>query len=140
MFVQLLTHLNWLHVIVAAIAFFVLGALWYSPVLFSKPWAKLVNMNMADPDAKKGMGMMMFGSFILMIICCIALAIIYNIIQIDTALSAIKFGLFFGVGFALTAISISFIYERKPLALYAIDIGYLIAGIVIASLILVLWK
>ena len=140
MFIQLLTQLNWLHVIVAAIAFFVLGALWYSPVLFSKQWAKLVNLNMSNPNAKKGMGMMMFGSFILMIICCSALAVVFSIIQIDTAISAIKFGLFFGVGFALTAVSISFIYERKPLALYAIDIGYLIAGIVIASLILVLWK
>jgi hypothetical protein len=140
MFIQLLTQLNWLHVIVAAIAFFVLGALWYSPVLFSRPWAKLVNLNMSNPDAKKGMGMMMFASFILMIICCSALAVVFSIIQIDTAFSAIKFGLFFGVGFALTAVSISFIYERKPLALHAIDIGYLIAGIVIASLILVLWK
>jgi hypothetical protein len=140
MFTQLLTHLNWLHVVVAAIAFFVLGALWYSPVLFSKPWAKLVNLNMADPNARKGMGAMMFGSFILMIICCIALAIVYNILRLDSALSAVKFGLFFGVGFALTAVSISFIYERKPLALYAIDIGYLIAGIVAASLVLVLWK
>jgi hypothetical protein len=140
MFTQLLSHLNWLHVVVAAIAFFILGALWYSPVLFSKPWAKLVNMNMSDPNVRKGMGSMMFGSFVLMIICCIALAVMFSIIHIDTAIGAIKFGLFFGVGFALTAVSISFIYERKPLALYAIDISYLIMGIVIASLVLVLWK
>jgi|SRR5215471_3110631 len=140
MFTQLLSNLNWLHIAVAAVAFFILGAVWYSPVLFAKPWAKMVNMNMTDPNAKKGMGVMMFGSFILMVICCIALAILYSIIHIDNAFSAIKFGLFFGVGFALTAISISFIYERKPLGLYAIDIGYQIAGIVIASLVLVLWK
>ena len=95
---------------------------------------------MADPNAKKGIGAMMLGSFVLMIICCMALAIIFTIIHVDCAMSAVKFGLFFGVGFALTAVSISFIYERKPLALYAIDIGYLIAGIVIASLVLVLWK
>ncbi|HXL56312.1 MAG TPA: DUF1761 domain-containing protein [Chitinophagaceae bacterium] len=140
MFTQILSHLNWLHIIVAAVAFFVLGALWYSPVLFAKPWARMTNMNANDPNVKKGMGVMMLSSFILMIICCIALAMLYQIIQIKSAVAAIKFGLFFGVGFALTAISISFVYERKPLGLYAIDIGYQIAGIIIASLVLVLWK
>jgi hypothetical protein len=140
MFTQLLSELNWLHVVVAAVAFFVLGAVWYSPVLFSKPWAKLVNINMTDRNARKGMGGMMLGSFVLMTVCCIALAIMFSIIHVGDAMGAVKFGLFFGVGFALTAVSISFIYERKPLALYAIDIGYLILGIVIASLVLVLWK
>src|SRR4051812_29957697 len=98
MFTQLLSNLNWLHIAAAAVAFFMLGAIWYSPILFAKPWARMVNMNMTDPNAKKGMGVMMFGSFILMVVCCIALAILYAIIHVDSALSAVKFGLFFGVG------------------------------------------
>jgi hypothetical protein len=83
---------------------------------------------------------MMFTSFILIVICCIALAMLYRLIDIRSAFSAIKFGLFLAVGFALTTISISFVYERRPLGLYAIDIGYHIAGFIVASLILVFWK
>ena len=140
MFSQLLSDLSWLHVIVAALAYFILGAIWYSPVLFAKPWTKMVNMNMNDLNAKKGMGVMMVMSFVLMIICSIALAICYRLLPITDAFEAIKFGLFFGVGFALTSVGISFIYEKKPLGLYFIDIGYHIAGIIVASLVIVLWK
>ena len=31
------SYINWLHVLVAAIAYFALGAIWYS-FLFQKPW------------------------------------------------------------------------------------------------------
>ena len=137
---QLLSNLNWLHVIVAAVAYFILGAIWYSPVLFAKPWAKMVNINMNDPNAKKGMGMMMVGSFVLMLIATIGLGLMYEVIPITTAAHAIKYGLLFGVCFAGTAISISFIYEKKPIGLYLIDGGYHLAGLIVASLVLVLWK
>jgi hypothetical protein len=140
MFTQLLSHLNWLHIIVAAIAYFALGALWYSPALFAKAWVRLVKIDINDPDKKGGFGVMMFTSFILIFICCTALAILYRLIDIRGALSAIKFGLFLAVGFALTTISISFVYEHRPLGLYAIDIGYHIAGFIAASLVLVLWR
>lgn len=139
MFTQILSSLNWLHVLVAAVAYFVLGAIWYSPLLFVKPWARLLHLNLNDRAAKKGMGLMMAGSFLLMIVCSIALAVIYRIIPIDDAVHAIKFGLFFGVGFALTSIGITFIYERKPFGVYAIDTAYHIAGFIAASLVLVLW-
>jgi hypothetical protein len=140
MFPQILSQLNWLHIAVAAIAYFAIGAIWYSPALFSKSWVRLVKIEVNDPRNKGGFGAMMFTSFILILICCIALAILYQIIHIKSALSAIKFGVFFAVGFALTTISISFVYERRPLGLYAIDIGYHIAGFIAASLILVLWR
>lgn len=140
MFTQLLSHLNWLHVIVAAAAYFAVGAIWYSPALFSKAWVRMVKVDVNDPKNKEGFGIMMFTSFILIVICCIALAVMYQIIDIKSALSAIKFGLFFAVCFVLTTISISFVYERRPFGLYAIDIGYHVVGFIVASLILVLWK
>jgi hypothetical protein len=33
-------EINWLAVVVAAIACFLLGGLWYSPVLFGKAWQR----------------------------------------------------------------------------------------------------
>jgi hypothetical protein len=140
MFTHLLSHeVKWLHILAAAAAYWILGALWYSPLLFSKPWAKSVGINMNDPNAKKGMGASMVASFVLMFITSIGLAVIYKIIKIHDAVHALEFGLFFGVVFSLTAISISFVYEKKPLALYLIDGFYHVAGLIVASLVLVLW-
>jgi hypothetical protein len=36
---DVLGDLNWLVVLVAAVAYFVLGALWYAPPVFGKVWA-----------------------------------------------------------------------------------------------------
>ena len=43
-----MVHVNSLAVLVAAVAVFVLGWLWYSPLLFYKPWMRLRGM---DPVA-----------------------------------------------------------------------------------------
>ncbi|HEY0431663.1 MAG TPA: DUF1761 domain-containing protein, partial [Pyrinomonadaceae bacterium] len=40
--------LNYLAVLVAAISTFVLGGLWYSPLLFGKAWMRANNFNEAD--------------------------------------------------------------------------------------------
>ncbi|NBC66602.1 MAG: DUF1761 family protein, partial [Bacteroidetes bacterium] len=38
---ELLASLNWLSIIAATVVYFILGALWYSPVLFGNIWMKL---------------------------------------------------------------------------------------------------
>ena len=42
--------LNWLAIVVAAFVVYVLGAIWFSPVLFQKPWARLAGMDQQPPD------------------------------------------------------------------------------------------
>ena len=45
---QLLINISWLAITVSAVAGFLLGALWYSPVLFLKGWANGSNINLDD--------------------------------------------------------------------------------------------
>jgi hypothetical protein len=134
------SNLNWLAVAVAAVAYFMLGAVWYSKALFGSKWAALVGMNMNDPDKSKGMGKMMAGTFVLIIITCVGLAMLVNRMDLFVVASAFKLGLITGFCFATTAVSISFIYESRPTTLYFIDCGYHLAGHLIASVILVLWR
>lgn len=137
---ELFSQMNWLAVLVAAIAYFMLGALWYSKALFGGKWAAAVGMNMNDPEKGKGMGKMMTGTFLLIIVTCIGIALLVNRIDLLSLTSALKLGLITGICFATTAVSISFIYESRPTALYFIDCGYHLAGHLIAAIILVLWR
>ena len=57
MFANLLSSLNWLHVLVATVAYFAIGAIWYSPVLFAKPWQKFVKVDMNNADNKKALAL-----------------------------------------------------------------------------------
>ena len=111
---ELFSHINWLAVIVAGIAYFMLGGLWYSKALFGSKWAALQKMDMNDPNMKKGVGAIMFYSFILMLFTAIGLAIL--VVRMDVVLlsGAIKLGLVTGLLFAITSVSISFVYEKKP--------------------------
>lgn len=139
MFNHVLSNIQWLHVIVAAIAYFALGAVWYSPALFSKQWVKLVNIDISDPNAKKGMGLLFAKTFILIIITSAGLAIFQQILPAIDALGGLKLGLLIGVTLVSTSISINYLYTKKPIALFLIDCGYHILGIAIASAIIAGW-
>ena len=137
---EFLSHVNWLAVIVATIAYFLLGALWYS-VLFGKKWAQLVKLDTSNPDMKKGMGGMMISTFVLTLLICFGLEVLvikFNFVQ--EVSYGIKLGLLTGLAFATTAVSIHYIYESKPTNLYLINNGYHVLGHVIAASILVLWR
>src|SRR3954470_22065143 len=139
MFQTALSHLNWLHVLVATIAYFALGAIWYGP-LFSKPWTKGHNINMSDPNARKGVGKIMTLSFVAFFVITFTAVIILHFVHATAAIHAIKWGVFLGVGIAAPVIVINHLYLQKPLTLHLIDGLYHVIGLTIASLILVLWK
>ena len=137
---ELFSHINWLAVIVAGIAYFMLGGLWYSKVLFGAKWAALQKIDMNDPNVKKGVATMTFYSFLLMLLTVIGLAIFVVRLDLTMISSGVKLGLVTGLFFSVTAVSISFLYERKPSALYFISGGYQLAGNIIAAIILVAWR
>ena len=136
-----LSHINWLAVLVATVAYFMLGALWYSKALFGSVWAKLVNLDVNNPDLKKGMGGMMVSTFILMFIVSFGLEVL--IVKIGFAqefMYGIKLGLLTGLAFATAAVSINYVYERRPSSLYLINNGYHVLGHVIVATILVVCR
>ena len=137
---EIFSNINWLAVLVAAIAYFILGAIWYSKALFGSKWAAVVGLNMNDPDKSKGMAKMMIGTLVLILVTCIGLALFVNRLDLSVLSSGLRLGAITGICFATTAVSISFIYESRPTALYFIDCGYHLAGHLIAAIILVLWR
>ena len=133
-------HINWMATLVGAIGYFALGALWYS-FLFQKQWIKYTGITMSnDPNAKKGIGAIMFGSFIMMFICSIAIAILVSRIGLHSWLSGLKLGLLTGLCFAFTSMAINMLYEMKPVGLYFINGGYQLLGNIIAAVIICSWR
>jgi hypothetical protein len=82
----------------------------------------------------------MFGSFILMFITSLGLAILVNRIGVWGWMSGVKLGAFTGVCFALTSIGINMLYEKKPMGLFFINGGYQALGNIIAAVIIVCWQ
>ena len=138
MHTEIFNNINWLAVLVAGIAYFLLGAIWYS-VLFGKKW-KSYNAPLADAaDAKKGAAGIMIFSLLLMIVCALGLAIIAKRYGIFGWSGGLKLGLLTGICFAATAVHISYVYEKRPLGLHLINGLYNILGNVVAALVVCLW-
>jgi hypothetical protein len=134
-----LTHLDWLHVLVATLAYFALGAIWYS-FLFQKQWIHYQKIDTSNPDAKKGAGMIMLVGFIWTFIMVTAIAVLASKTPLlGGALSGVKLGLTTGL-FSALAISMTYLYIKRSAGLHLIDGLYHVVGQIIAAIILVVWK
>jgi hypothetical protein len=134
-------YLNWGAIIVAALAYFAIGALWYSPLLFSKKWIAYLKIDINDPKAKKGMGLMFGGSFVMMFLQSLAIAILAERVGIRGAgwMGGLKLGALTGCLFCAATIGINYLYEKKPAGLFLINAGYAIVGNIAAALIICSW-
>ncbi|MBL0359084.1 MAG: DUF1761 domain-containing protein [Chitinophagaceae bacterium] len=131
-----LQNIHWLPVILGGLAYFMLGALWYSKLLFAPKWLVYTKIDPNDPNAKKGMAGMFIGSFILMTATSFAIAVLAYKLQTRGWMYGAKLGLFTGLFFGVTAIAISYLYEKRPLGLYLINGGYTVVGSMIAGIII----
>ncbi len=139
---EMFNDFPWLQTLVAALAYFMLGALWYSKLLFSKKWIEYLKIDINDPNAKKGVGLMFGGSFVMMFLQCFALAVLVNRLEDFNGgwMSGVKLGALTGVCFSAATIGVNYLYEKKPLGLFLINAGYAVAGNIIAAVILCCWQ
>lgn len=135
-------YLNWPAIAVAALAYFALGSLWYSPLLFVKKWIGYLKIDVNDPNAKKGMGVMFGGSFVMMAIQCIAIAILAERLGIrgEGWMSGLKLGALTGCCFCAATVAVNYLYEKKPIGLFLINAGYAVVGNIIAGIIICSWE
>jgi len=137
---EFLSNINWLAVLVAALAFFMLGALWYSKALFANSWIHHTKVDMSNGDATKGMAGIMLASFVLMFVVATGLAILVDRMELAGWMSGLKLGLLTGLCFGVTAISISYLYEKRSTTLHMINGGYTLIGNIIAAIIICVWQ
>lgn len=133
----MLANLNYIHILVATLVYFFLGALWYS-VLFQKPWVKL-NKIVMNEDSRKGMPLLFAKTFLLNLIVTISTAAVLYFVQPVSLMAAIKTGALLGVGFVGSITALNNMYVQRPFMLTLIDSGYNIVSIILVSIILTMW-
>jgi len=134
--IDLLSSVSALPVLIATIIYFALGALWYSPVLFAKPWMKIKNI----PEDHEGGSPLLFAfSFLLQFIGVFSLALFIEALGIGGAVNGGLIGFFSAAGFVFSLSGATGLFSEVPLKLHLIDNGYHVAGLTMAGLIIGLW-
>jgi hypothetical protein len=134
----MLSNLNYLAIIVSSVIYFILGAVWFGP-LFGKLWLKLTGLSLTEED-KKSAPFMFAKTFILDFIITFSVAILVNLIQPITILSALKISLLIGVGFVVAPFFGNFMYAKRSIKLFFIEAGYHVFCITISAIILTIWN
>jgi hypothetical protein len=128
---------NYFAVVVAAIAYWFLGALWYAS-LFSKPWMALEHMT--DEQARTMNPVLPYViTFLLNLLIAFVLAQLCLWRNATTAARGAALGILLWVGFVGPITYTTYMYEMRPWQLFAINEFYPLVGLCLMGAILGAW-
>ena len=134
-------HLNILAILVSAIAAFVIGALWYSPILFGKIWMKAHAFSPEKAEElKKSATRAFMVSFLCFLVMAVVMAALVHSIGIVRVLGGAKLGVLCWAGFAATNGLTAKMFSGKAFSIFLIDAAYQLVSLVLMGCILAAWK
>ena len=128
--------INWLAVIAGTIAFFVVGAIWYS-LLFGKVWQREVGLSNEQLKAGANMPLIFGLCFVLEFVVVLTLGHMFAFLHPDTH-QKMMLATGFGLAIMTPAVGINYLYQRKSLKLFLIDAGHFVVGMAVVGLVFVL--
>jgi hypothetical protein len=132
-------ELNHIAIIVSALILWFLGAVWYSPVVFAKPWMQMVGIK-KDPAKKTAMFLGMIGSLVGDFVLSFILAHIVIWSGANTFWWGAVVGCLVWIGFFAAPNVPQNIYEGRPFKLFAINNGYWLLGLFAVGGLLAVWR
>ena len=128
---------NYAAVFVAAVAYWLLGAVWYG-VLFSKPWMALENISMEQAKSMNPVLPYVI-TFVLNLLIAYSLAQICIWRNANTIGRGASVGVLLWIGFIGPITYTTYMYEMRPKELFAINQFYPLAGMVLMDAIIGAW-
>jgi hypothetical protein len=125
--------MNLFAILLAAVSSFVLGGLWYSPLLFGRAWNRENGGEVPAGHPAKVFGF----SFVFSLVAAAAFA--WWLGPAPALDEALKAGAVAGIGFVAASFGINYQFAQRSFALWLIDGGYHAAQFLLFGLILGLW-
>ena len=118
--------MNWIAVVVGTVAFFAVGAIWYS-ALFPRAWQREVGLSTEQLTSGRNMMLIMGTCLLLEFIIALTIGHMFDYLE-PSARSKMMIAVGLALGIMAPAIGINYLYMRKSLKLWLIDSGHFIAG------------
>ena len=130
--------INLFALLTCAVFVWILGAVWYSPVLFAKPWSAIIGRPLGEKPKGVVLGMVssLIGDFLL--------ALVMDHFILWSHASTFGFGCLIGficwIGFVLGPLFPQHVYEGRPRTYFLINGGYWLIGMMVTGGILAIWR
>ena len=130
--------LNYLAIFVAALIPMALGALWYSPLLFARPWMRAVGKT--EEDVRGGARIGYLVAAVSSLVMAAVLALVLKSCGTDSLAEGALIGLVVGIGFVATTTAVNSVFAARPRELFLIDTGYHVLSLVLVGALLGAWQ
>jgi hypothetical protein len=123
-------------IILAALAAFVVGALWYSPIFFLKPWLRATGKTAPKGTGPlKAMGVM----FLIQLIVAYVLSMVIAAMGAFSATTGMQTAAWLWLGFILCVAVSNELFEKRSWKLILINTGYQLVAMLAMGAILGTW-
>lgn len=129
-------------VLVTAVIFYGIGAIWYSPMLFGKLWmaeSGISEEKRSKMDKGHTIGIFVATFFLSLIMAFISSQLV-SLTNSNSISSGCLLGLLLWIGFIAVSMGINNLYEDKSFKFYLINAGYFLLGLLEMNVILSIWK
>jgi hypothetical protein len=136
------SNINYIAVLVSAIAAIGLGFIWYSPYAFSKMWLKEMGYSLADMEEMKKkesntkMAKTYSVVFVFSVITSFVLAALLNSLIITSISGLVLIGFLLWLAFTVPLAANSVLFGKDSFILFSINSGFQLASTILMTLIL----
>ena len=123
----------WLAILVATVASFITGAIWYS-LLFGRIWMREAGINPENTCQKRNPAIPMVATFLLNLLSISVLS--FCLAPKPGVLAGVVAGLVVGLGFVAPSIATNYLFEGKSFTFFAINAGHHIVRFLVAGIVL----
>jgi len=130
--------LNPIAVLLATLAGFLVGGLWYSNALFGKVWMRAADMTeerIATANPAKTYGL----AFLFLLVMALCLAMFLGSPDVDLAAGAF-YGFLTGFGWLFFAIGVVALFEQRPFSYLLVNGGYWVVTMTLMGAIIGGWR
>ena len=129
-------ELNWLAVLVAAIAWFVFSAIWYSVPPLSNAWQRAAKVTGSEGPP---LAMVLIPTFVGYFVTSIAIALLARAIGATEAIDGVALGVVLGIGFGVIGAAVVQLYEQRGASYWLINGVNAVISYTIVAVIVTLW-
>jgi hypothetical protein len=139
---NIILRINYPAVFVSALAYWLLGAVWYSPLPFARPFLALSRWTPEQIAAMQaaGEGKQIAVALVTSLLLAYVLAHFVRFTGAETVRSGLLTGFWVWLGFVATTNLETVLFEGRPLGLYLINDGYHLVGLLGMGATLAVWR
>jgi hypothetical protein len=137
----MMVDVNYVTVLIATIAAMAVGFLWYSPVLFAKPWMK--EMGLTDKSMKESQKKMGGMYALSMVFAFVTAYVLYHVAamgayfyQMTGVMPALQGAFWSWLGFIMPVQATDVLFGGKSWKLFFINTGYQLASVMVMGLVI----